>query len=140
MRIYVNPGNGMFQVSLNSQIYVDKTGPIEYTNSVLNTDVAFICSRRIRRSSCPAIVVELREDDKTEAAIAEMRNGNYPNFSETTNVASLFSILPTTEIKRSICVIPIYSKETDYVDTGSSDYTNDTINDTINGTINRTMI
>ena len=62
MGIYVNPGKDMFQGSLNSQIYVDKTGPIGYTNSVLNTDVAFICSRRLHSSSCPAIAIERSKD------------------------------------------------------------------------------
>ena len=32
---FVNPDNSAFQVALNSRIYVDKTGLIEYTNSVL---------------------------------------------------------------------------------------------------------
>lgn len=32
---FVNPDNSAFQVALNSEIYVDKTRLIEYTNSVL---------------------------------------------------------------------------------------------------------
>ena len=32
---FVNPDNSAFQVALNSEIYVDKTGLLEYTNSVL---------------------------------------------------------------------------------------------------------
>ena len=31
---FVNPDSSAFQVALNSRIYVDKTGLIEYTNSV----------------------------------------------------------------------------------------------------------
>lgn len=46
---FVNPGNSAFQVALNSKIYVDKTGLIEYTNSVLNTNQALICNSRPRR-------------------------------------------------------------------------------------------
>lgn len=34
---FVNPDNSAFQVALNSKIYVDKIGLIEYTNSVLDT-------------------------------------------------------------------------------------------------------
>lgn len=34
---YLNPGNKGFCESLNSEIYVDKTGLIEKTNAVLNT-------------------------------------------------------------------------------------------------------
>ena len=32
---YLNPGNEKFGEALNSQIYVDKTGLIEYTNRVM---------------------------------------------------------------------------------------------------------
>lgn len=34
---FVNPDNSAFQVALNSRIYVDKTGLINFTNSVLDT-------------------------------------------------------------------------------------------------------
>lgn len=40
---FVNPDSSAFQVALNSRIYVDKTGLIEYTNSVLDTTNAYIC-------------------------------------------------------------------------------------------------
>lgn len=46
---FVNPDNGAFRVALNSKIYVDKTGLIEYTNSVLGTTDAYICNSRPRR-------------------------------------------------------------------------------------------
>ena len=46
---FVNPDNSAFQVALNSKIYVDKTGLLEYTNSVLNTPEAYICNSRPRR-------------------------------------------------------------------------------------------
>ena len=46
---FVNPDNSAFQVAFNSRIYVDKTGLIEYTNSVLDTTNAYICNSRPRR-------------------------------------------------------------------------------------------
>ena len=46
---FVNPDNSAFQVALNSKIYIDKTGLIEYTNSVLDTTDAYICNSRPRR-------------------------------------------------------------------------------------------
>ena len=49
MGIYLNPKNRGFQEALNSQIYVDKTGLIEYTNSCLNTKQKYICVSRPRR-------------------------------------------------------------------------------------------
>lgn len=46
---FVNPDSSAFQVALNPRIYVDKTGLIEYTNSVLDTTNAYICNSRPRR-------------------------------------------------------------------------------------------
>ena len=37
MGTYLNPDNSKFQESINSDIYVDKTGLITYTNSVIHT-------------------------------------------------------------------------------------------------------
>ena len=34
---FVNSDNSAFKVALNSEIYVDKTGLISYTNRVLNS-------------------------------------------------------------------------------------------------------
>ena len=46
---FVNAGNDAFQVTLNSEIYVDKTGLLEYTNRVMDTTSKFICNSRPRR-------------------------------------------------------------------------------------------
>ena len=46
---YLNPGNTEFEEALNSEIYVDKTGLIEYTNKVLRTQQKYICVSRPRR-------------------------------------------------------------------------------------------
>jgi hypothetical protein len=46
MGIYVNRGTNNFESTINSKIYVDKTGIIEYTNSVINTEQRWICSSR----------------------------------------------------------------------------------------------
>lgn len=43
---FVNPDNSAFQAALNSRIYVDKTGMIEYMNRVLETTDAYICNSR----------------------------------------------------------------------------------------------
>mgnify|MGYP007043248721 CR=1 FL=1 len=39
---FVNSGNSAFQVALNSEIYVDKTGLLAYTNKVMDTTAKFI--------------------------------------------------------------------------------------------------
>ena len=49
MGMFVNPGNDAFQVALNSEIYVDKTGLLQYTNRVMNTLQGYICNSRPRR-------------------------------------------------------------------------------------------
>lgn len=49
MGSYLNPGTKGFRESLNSEIYVDKTGLIEKTNMVLDTRQKFLCVSRPRR-------------------------------------------------------------------------------------------
>ena len=49
MGIYLNPGNEQFAVSVNSELYVDKTALITYTNSRIGKDRPLICSSRPRR-------------------------------------------------------------------------------------------
>ena len=46
---FVNPGNDAFQATLNAKIYVDKSGLLNYTNSVLASTDAYICNSRPRR-------------------------------------------------------------------------------------------
>ena len=46
---FVNPGNSAFQIALNSEIYIDKTGLLTYTNKVMNTLQGYICNSRPRR-------------------------------------------------------------------------------------------
>lgn len=49
MGSYLNPGNKGFRESLNSEIYIDKTGLIEKTNAVIDTRQKFLCVSRPRR-------------------------------------------------------------------------------------------
>lgn len=49
MARFLNPDNSAFQISLNSEIYADKTELIKYTNNVLETTDAYICNSRPRR-------------------------------------------------------------------------------------------
>lgn len=49
MGSYLNPGSKGFQESLNSAIYVDKSGLIAKTNAILNTRQKFLCVSRPRR-------------------------------------------------------------------------------------------
>ena len=49
MGSYLNPGNKSFQESIQSSIYVDKSGLISHMNAILNTQQKFICVSRPRR-------------------------------------------------------------------------------------------
>ena len=49
MGTYLNPDNSKFQETVNSDIYVDKTGLLRYTNSVIHTLQKYICVSRPRR-------------------------------------------------------------------------------------------
>ena len=46
---YLNPGNILFETALSSQIYVDKTNLITYTNKVLKSEQRYVCVSRPRR-------------------------------------------------------------------------------------------
>ena len=49
MGVYLNPGNEGFKTAIHSEIYVDKTGLIKYTNKYLDTEQRFLCVSRPRR-------------------------------------------------------------------------------------------
>ena len=46
---FLNPDNSAFQTAVDSEIYVDKTELLDYTNRVISTKQAFICNSRPRR-------------------------------------------------------------------------------------------
>lgn len=46
---YLSQGNESFARSVNSEIYVDKIGLIQYTNRVMNTMQSYVCVSRPRR-------------------------------------------------------------------------------------------
>lgn len=46
---FLNPDNGAFSEAVNSEIYIDKTRLLEYTNRVINTTSKFICNSSPRR-------------------------------------------------------------------------------------------
>ena len=49
MGIFVNPGNASFTETLNSKIYVDKSGLVSVINHRLKTKQKYICVSRPRR-------------------------------------------------------------------------------------------
>lgn len=49
MGSYLNPGNRLFQITLNSEFYVDKTGLAVFLNGLIGTDSRFVAVSRPRR-------------------------------------------------------------------------------------------
>lgn len=49
MGIHLNPTDDSFRMARNSQIYVDKSGLIDYLNKVISTEERFVCVSRPRR-------------------------------------------------------------------------------------------
>ena len=49
MGTYLNPGNEVFRRIVSARIYVDKSGLLEVTNSMLDTADNYICMSRPRR-------------------------------------------------------------------------------------------
>ena len=49
MGIYLNPGNELFTESVNSKIYIDKSGIISELNTLLKTSNKYVCVSRPRR-------------------------------------------------------------------------------------------
>ena len=49
MGTYFNPNNKLFRKSLQSKIYIDKTGLIGFTNGLIDTEGRYMCVSRPRR-------------------------------------------------------------------------------------------
>ena len=49
MGIYVNPTGRSFELAINSEIFVDKSGLIKETNKCINTLQRYMCVSRPRR-------------------------------------------------------------------------------------------
>ena len=85
--MYLNPGNGRFKRSCNSEIYVDKTGLISLTNKVLDTEQNAVCISRPRRfgkSMAANMLVAYygKECDSAEIFEKQLCNGNKSNLQQ----------------------------------------------------------
>lgn len=89
MGIYVNCGNAGFVRARKSQIYVDKTGFLEYTNSVLGTEQCCICFSRPRRfgktMAAEMLAAYYGKGCDSRALFEDLAIGNMPDFEEYLN-------------------------------------------------------
>ena len=89
MGTYLNPGSTMFRGSLRSQIYVDKSGLIEKTNAVINTEQKYMCVSRPRRFGKSMAVNMLAsyygKDENTETLFQHLKVSRYQSYREHIN-------------------------------------------------------
>ena len=88
MGLFVNPDQSAFQSALNAQIYVDKSGLIEYTNSVLESTDAFICNSRPRRFG--------------KSITADMLTAYYSKGCDSRELFSKFQIAQTPDFEKHL--------------------------------------
>ena len=89
MGSYLNPGNKGFRESLNSEIYVDKTGLIERTNALLDTREKYICVSRPRRfgksMAADMLAAYYGQDTDSEALFQNLYIETCPSFRKHLN-------------------------------------------------------
>ncbi len=113
---FVNPDNSAFKVALNSEIYVDKTGLIRYTNKVLNTTGKFICNSRPRRFG--------------KSITADMLTAYYSRGCDSTELFSDLEISRDKDYKKHLNQYDVIHFDVQWcmMDAGSTDKTVDYIN------------
>lgn len=89
MGIYLNPGNEDFQRALNSEIYVDKSMLISYTNKRLNTEQGYICVSRPRRfgksMAANMLTAYYSRGCDSKEMFSKMKIANAPSFDKYLN-------------------------------------------------------
>ena len=89
MGSYLNPGNAMFKSSLRSKIYVDKSGLIDQTNALLNTEQKYICVSRPRRfgksMAANMLAAYYSRGEDTEALFGGLSIAKAPSYREHLN-------------------------------------------------------
>lgn len=89
MGMFVNPDNYAFQVALNSEIYIDKIGLIEYINKVMNTLQGYICSSRPRRFgksvTANMLTAYYSRGCNSEQMFSDLEISKYPDFKKHLN-------------------------------------------------------
>ena len=89
MGIYVNPNNDGLKESLNSKIYVDKSGMIEVTNSLLDTKQKCMCISRPRRfgksMNIDLLIAYYSKGCDSKDLFANLKIAQNPNFEKHLN-------------------------------------------------------
>lgn len=96
MRSYVNKDSESFKSAINSQIYVDKTSFLNYTNSVLATEQRYICVSRPRRfgKSITAAMLSsyYSKGEDTKELFCNFKIAESPDFTKRLNQYDVISL------------------------------------------------
>ncbi len=81
---FLNPDNEAFMVQLKSEIYIDKSDLLSYTNKVLETNQAFICNSRPRRFgksvTANMIAAYYSKGCDSKKMFSSLKIGNYDSY------------------------------------------------------------
>lgn len=87
---YLNPTMEIFYKMVNSEIYIDKTGLLKYTNRVINTMQGYLCVSRPRRFG--------------KSMAANMLAAYYSRECDAKELFSRFEIAESFDFDKSGCV------------------------------------
>ena len=86
---FVNPDSSSFLVAFNSEIYVDKSGIIKFTNRVMNTKQGYICNSRPRHfgksTTADMLAAYYSRGADSESLFSSLEIGRDPSFREYLN-------------------------------------------------------
>lgn len=93
---YLNPGSTLFRYSLRSEIYVDKSGLIEKTNKLINTEQRYICVSRPRRfgksMAANMLAAYYSREENTEELFDDLKIGKEVDYKEYLNQYDVIKI------------------------------------------------
>lgn len=96
MGMYLNPGNGLFQRTLNGRFYVDKTGLARFLNGRMGTDEALVCMSRPRRFGksvdADMLVAYYSKDVDSRAQFEGLQVSRDPSFEEHLNAHDVIKL------------------------------------------------
>ena len=96
MGIYLNPGNRMFQMMLNSTFYVDKTALVAFMNERICRDGRFVCMSRPRRFGksvdADMLVAYYSRGADSRAQFESLEIAQDPSFEEHLNAHDVIKI------------------------------------------------
>lgn len=112
---YLNPGRMKFQMVLNSEIYVDKTGMLSYINSIINTEQRYICVSRPRRfgkTIAANMLTAYYGKDDSRKLFADRKIAEYKDWDKYLNHYNVVRVVMTDFIKEGKAVNQALEKMT----------------------------